>query len=740
MFAFCLLSFASESVPPEAPATKAGATKSAGQSQDGSVYFLSDVMPLVTQLGCNVSKCHGSAGGKGGLKFSMFGADPEFDYAALLKSAAGRRVDKVEPLRSLFLLKATASVPHEGAEKVEPDSPQYRLLASWVAQGARWRDAHAPDLVSIKLSPAEQVVQKGETGRLQTTAVFSDGTEKDVTGFAGYSSSDQSVVSVAGAGPVKAEDFGEVFVVARYMRRFATVHLLVPQPLPQSFPKTKANNKIDELVFAKLQKLGIPPSEVCSDQEFLRRVYLDVTGTLPAADEARAFLSDADPQKRSKQIDRLLASEEFADYWALKWGDLLRIKSEFPSNLWPNAVQAYYHWVRDGIVRNKPYDQFARELLTSSGSNFRVPPVNYYRALLKRDPQNLAEVTALVFMGTRIGCAHCHAHPDENWTLDDTLGMAAFFSQVRYKNTLEWKEEIVYLNPQQTLRHPTTGEVLKPKVLGGEAREPAADQDLREVFAQWLTAAENPWFAKNIVNRIWFWLLGRGIVHEPDDLRSTNPPENPELLQYLQDELVAHHYDLKHIYRLILNSATYQLSSTTNQWNRGDTVHFSHYSVKRLGAETLLDAIGQVTQRWDTYRSIIPEPFVEMPDGFRATHLADGSVGLPFLELFGRPARDTAFESQRDLELSARQTLHLLNSGDVQTKITGSPRLQRLLKEKQDPEIVEEIYLSALGRLPSDEEKQNLLKYLSRDPKQRTQSVQDLVWAVLNTKEFLFNH
>jgi hypothetical protein len=404
-------------------------------------------------------------------------------------------------------------------------------------------------------------------------------------------------------------------------------------------------------------------------------------------------------------------------------------------------VQAYHRWVRHSIATNKPYDQFARELLTSSGSNFRVPPVNYYRAFLSREPQNLAEVTALIFMGARVGCARCHAHPQERWGLDDNAGLAAFFGQLRYKRSNEWKEEIVYVNPRQTMRDPRTNAPVKPRFLGGETVELEPGEDARVRFAQWLTSPDNPWFAKNIVNRIWFWLLGRGIVHQPDDLRSTNPPSNPELLDYLEQELISHDYDLKHVYRLILNSCAYQRSSSTNEWNRQDAAHFSHYYVKRLGAETLLDAIGQITEQWDTYRSRIPEPFVVMPSGFRATHLPDGSIGIPFLELFGRPPRDTAYESDRDFEVSMRQTLHLLNSSDVQNKINRSRRLRRLLEQHQDDtELLEEIYLSMLARFPSDEEKQKLSQFMSENKGARAQALQDVVWALMNTKEFLFNH
>ncbi len=682
-------------------------------SGDDSTYFLRDVMPLIGELGCNATSCHGSTQGKGGLRLSMFGAEPKLDHEALTRSAEGRRLNRVEPLKSLLLLKATAAIEHTGGQKVQPGSPQYQMLALWIARGAPLAGAQDPELVSLEVLPQKQVFKKGETQRLLATAVFSDGTRKDATTRAAFEASDDSVATVDEAGQVKAENYGQSSIIVSYMRKFAVVPVLVPQPLSTPFPEVAANNKIDELVFAHLKELGIPPSELCSDHAFLRRVYLDVTGTLPTADQARAFHADADPQKRSKLIDQLLGSREFADYWALKWGDLFRMKSEYPSNLWPNAVQAFHRWVRDSIVKNKPYDQFARELITASGSNFRSPPANYYRAFLKREPQNLAEVTALVFMGARVGCARCHAHPSEDWALDDNVGLAAFFAPVAYKATREWKEEIVYVYPRRKMYHPRTSALVPPKVLGGDAIQLTPDEDPRVKLTQWLTAPENPWFARNIVNRVWFWLLGRGIVHEPDDLRSTNLPENPALLEFLEQELVGHKYDLKHVYRLILNSKTYQLSSKANEFNRDDVAHFSHYQTKRLGAETLLDAISQVTETWDIYRSYIPEPFVVMPTEYRATHLADGSTDLPFLQLFGRPPRDTAFESDRDLQLSMRQTLHLLNSGDVQNKINASKRVWRLIQEvKEQPKIIDELYLATLSRLPTDQERAGISDYM----------------------------
>jgi hypothetical protein len=702
--------------PPAAPAPAA---------TNGSVHFVSDVAPLFARLGCNATKCHGAANGKGGFKLSMFAAEPEMDYQALTKWSVGRRVDKVDPAKSLLLLKGTGSINHTGGKKFDMGSAEYNLLARWIAQQTPYRDENAPELVSIKVVPEEQILQQGGAHQLQAKAVFSDGSEIDVTVEAAYSSSAEAVAVVDTAGKVTAGGCGQTVILVDHARKFAVARILGPQTVPSPFPEVPPNKKIDELVVAKLKQLGIPPSDLCSDEVFLRRVFLDTIGTLPSPDEVRAFLADTDPQKRGKLIDRLLASEEFADFWALKWGDLMRIKSEYPSNLWPNAVQAYHYWIRDSIAQNKPYDQFARELLVSRGSNFRQPAANYYRAFLKRSPQNVAEVTALVFMGARVGCARCHAHPQESWSLDDNVGMAAFFAQVRYKASREWKEEIVYVNPALTMRHPRSNLVVPPKPLDAEALQPDTQQDVREAFADWLTAPDNPWFARNIVNRTWFWLLGRGIVHEPDDLRSTNPPTNPELLEYLQQELVSHNYDLKHIYRLILNSRTYQLSSKANEWNQNDTEFFSHYYVKRLGAETLLDAIGQVTERWDTYSSRVPEPFVRLPAGFRATHLADGSIDLPFLQMFGRPPRDTAFESARDLELSMRQTLHLLNSSDVQNKINASPRLRRFYTEKKtDPEIIEELYLCTVSRFPTEADKQRIANYLSAADKPLPEPVQ----------------
>jgi len=733
-------------LPPAAPPKSASpaAAQAVGPARitlPASIHFASDIMPLIDRRGCNAVQCHGSAGGKGGLRLSMFGAYPEDDYAAITRLAAGRRINLVEPAKSLLVVKAAGGADHKGGKRIEPASAEYGLLVSWVAQGASWRDEKAPRLLSIKIVPDKVSLRKGEARQVAVKAAYSDSQEKDVTADARYQVSDAGVAEAAAGGQVTARDYGEAVIVATWMRRTAVMRVAVPQPLSAPLPAMPGATKIDEFVLARLKELGLPPSGPCTDEEFVRRVHLDVIGLLPTPEEARAFLADQAPEKRSKLIDRLLERDEFADHWALKWGDLLRIKSEYPINLWPNAVQAYHHWVRDSIARNKPYNQFVTELLTATGSNFVVAPANYARAIPKRDARSLAEATALVFMGARIGCARCHAHPLEDWTLDDNLGLAAFFAKVQYKSTQEWKEEIVWVNPDRVLRHPRTQQAIAPKFLGGKVAEAGSQEDLRQKFAEWLTAPQNPWFARNIVNRLWFWLFGRGIVHEPDDMRPTNPPTNPELLAYLERELVSHQYDLKHIFRLVLNSRTYQLSSKADPLSAKDVAHFAHHPVRRLEAEALLDAIGQVTETSEEFSSRIPEPYTKLPKGFRAAQVPDGSIVTPFLELFGRPPRDTPYEADRCEQTTMRQALHMVNSAHLEGKVTGSPRLQRLLKSgKSDREIVEEIYLAALSRPPTEDENKRLLEYIGKDKKARAQAVQDVMWAILNTKEFLFNH
>ena len=724
-----------------APSVHAEARVTVKNSRDDTVTFVNHVMPLLGRLGCNQSACHGSAQGKGGLRLSLFSGDAEEDYAALTRMAYGRRLNKFEPQKSLLLVKATGGLAHAGGRRIAPGSPKQDLLMTWVAQGAHRGDEQGPPPATLEISPEEQVLPRGESLHLLVRAVYADGTHKDITGTALFKSLDPQVAGVDETGKLLTKDHGQTAIVATYLGRAATVRVLVPQVLPVPFPTMAANNPVDEFVFARLRQLGIPPSDLCTDAEFVRRVFLDVIGTLPTPDEVRAFQADPDPKKRARLIDRLLERPEYTDYWALKWGDLLRIKSEYPVNVWPKAVTTYYRWLRDSIAQNKPYDQFVRELLTSSGSNFRHGPANYFRAVPNRDPQSFAETTALVFMGARLGCARCHIHPTEGWTLNDNLSLGAFFASVTFKSTSEWKEEIVYLNTKARLWHPRTRQLVKPRLPGGEVVDPDTEADLREKFAAWLTSPRNPWFARAIVNRVWFWLLGRGIVHEPDDLRQTNPPQNPELLAYLSKELLSHKYDLKHIFRVILNSRTYQLSSRTTPYNERDVANFSHYPLKRLAAEQLLDALCQATETQESFGSWIPVPSTLLPTEYKAIQIFDGDINSAFLELFGRPARDTCYEAERTTDVSLRQALHLIDSSQVVNKADNSPRLRRLLESKKtDAEIVDEIYLATLSRLPRADEKQKVLAYLGARKAVRGQAFQDLFWTMLNTKEFISNH
>ena len=485
------------------------------------------------------------------------------------------------------------------------------------------------------------------------------------------------------------------------------------------------NSQIDGLVMTVLRRQGIQPANLCSDEVFIRRVYLDVNGSLPEPRDVRSFLESRSPHKRAALINRLLKREEFADYWSLKWCDLLRVKAEFPINLWPNAVQAYHRWIHDCLRDNMPYDQFARELLTSSGSNFRVPQVNFYRAIQGKEPSAIAGAVSLTFMGVR---------PDQ-WPEDRRAGMEAFFSRVAYKGTAEWKEEIVYLDPSAM-------EPLKAVFPDGVAVEIKPGEDPRVVFADWLIAGGNPWFARNIVNRIWAWLFGRGIIHEPDDIRPDNPAVNPRLLAYLEKELVNSGYDLRYIYSLILNSRTYQQSSIPRSNHPKAEAMFACYPVRQLEAEVLVDALGWLSGTNESYSSPIPEPFTFIPEENRTIELADGSISSQFLEMFGRPSRDTGLESERNNQPSDAQRLHLLNSSHVQTKIERSKRLNGLIKASKGkrPVLIGLVYLNILSRYPMQAELAAAEKYFETKGIGTRQGANDLAWALINSKEFLYRH
>ncbi len=483
--------------------------------------------------------------------------------------------------------------------------------------------------------------------------------------------------------------------------------------------------QIDGLVVGKLQQLGVQPSEACTDEVFVRRVYLDVIGTLPTLEEVRSFLEDQSLGKRDALIDRLLARDEFADYWALRWSDLLRVKSEFPINLWPNAVQAYHRWIRTGIKENMPYDRFAVELLTASGSNFRTPQVNFYRAVQSKTPKTLAQTVALTFMGARA----------ERWPEARLAGMASFFSQVGYKSTSEWKEEIIFFDPA------STNAQMSAVFPDGTSVDFSPDQDPREVFAGWLVNPKNPWFARCVVNRAWAWLMGHGIIDEPDDLRPDNPPVNPELLAYLERELLVGRYDLKRILEMILKSKTYQRSCLPKTDNPLCEKNFAFYPVRRLDAEVLIDALNQITGSTEKYTSSIPEPFSFIPENQRTIALADGSISSPFLSLYGRSPRDTGLQSERNNDPTASQRLHLLNSSRIQRKLEQGKKLTALLRQpvKRPRDTVDALYLTILSRYPTADELAALTAYRQKVSDSRRVAL-DIAWALINTAEFQCRH
>ncbi|HEY9172633.1 MAG TPA: DUF1553 domain-containing protein [Verrucomicrobiae bacterium] len=501
---------------------------------------------------------------------------------------------------------------------------------------------------------------------------------------------------------------------------------LVANPF-ESPVSPKPTSEIEKLVFARLNKLGIQPANLCSDPVFVRRVYLDVIGTLPTGHEAQEFILSQKPDKRRALIDKLLERDEFADYWANKWCDVLRVKAEFPINLWPNAAQAYHQWIRASVRDNKPYDRFVREMLTASGSNFRVGPVNFYRAMQNREPEGIAQTVALTFMGVRA----------DKWPTNRLAGLAGFFTQLGYKQTGEWKEEIVFFDPTRD-----TNQLWKTAAFpDGKPAKLTPDTDPREVFANWLIDRKNPWFTRAIANRVWSWLLGRGIIHEPDDLRPDNPPSNPPLLAHLESELVAAQYDLKQLFRLILNSQTYQLASVPKTDTPEAAANFAHYPLRRLDAEVLIDALNQLTGTTEKYSSAIPEPFTFIPEDERSIALPDGSISSSFLELFGRPSRDTGLEAERNNRITAAQRLHLLNSSHIQRKIEQSQMVKYQSESGKTPrEMASGIYLGILSRYPTEEELLAVEAHAQGGKLRPRDLAVDLAWALINSAEFLYRH
>lgn len=677
-----------------------------GQSQPSPVSFQYETLAALSKQGCNSGACHGSPSGKGGFRLSLRAFDPELDKLTLIRESFGRRTNVQQPDASLLLLKPLMRVPHGGGTQLRTSDPSYTVLRDWVAEGCRVDAPETPKCVGIEVYPksGRLLRRPAHTQQLSVMAHFSDGSARDVTPLAVYSSSDDQVARVDANGFVVGSDRGEAAIIVRYLEFIESSFITFVRDVDGfAWNAPPQHNYIDELVDQKLEQLQYLPSEVCSDAEFIRRVSLDVVGVLPSAAEVRTFLADTRTDKRARFIDGLLERPGYAKFWALKWGDLLRLTSK---QVGADGVYKYHRWVERAIADNMPYDEFARQLLTASGSTLTNPPANFYRTA--DDANDCVETVSQIFLGARLQCAKCHNHPFERWTQDNYYGMAAFFNRVERANTVRPDELFVWVRSQGEVKQPRTGETMKPWLPNSDAQEEGTESDRRELFAEWLTRPDNPFFARIEVNRIWSHLLGRGIVDPPDDFRDSNPPSNAALLDQLARDFADSGFDRKQIIKRILNSRTYQTSFEPNEFNANDTKYFSHYQPRMLSAEQLLDAICQVTA--------VPERFGSLPAGTKATHLpAPDLTRNEFLKVFGQPERQTACECERSTESNLGMAIQLFNGPLVFNKLRNKQnRFRQLEREgKSDREIVAELHLAAVNRLPTEQEVQSSLQHIA---------------------------
>jgi Protein of unknown function (DUF1553)/Protein of unknown function (DUF1549) len=729
--------------------------------------FTNEILPVLSKAGCNQGSCHGKATGQGGFKLSVLAFDPAFDYNAIVKEARGRRVQRSNPDRSLILLKPTAGLPHGGGQRFTTGSPEYRLLRRWIAEGMPFGDARDPVLSGIEVSPAGRVLLPRQEQPLLVTAVYSDGTRRDVTGEAAYSSNEDQIAAVDASGRIQTEDVaGEAAIMVRYMGQVTVSRVTVPLarvPAPQIYARLPRANFVDEHVIGKLQELRILPAGRCSDTEFVRRAFLDIIGTLPTVEEARDFLLDRDLGKRAKLVDALLERPEYADYWGMRWADVMLVNRD---PLFPKGGYNYDRWVREQFRRNRPYNEFAYDVLTAQGYTYRDGAPNFFRSV--PTPTDATIAVSQLFLGVRLECAQCHHHPFERWSQDDFYHLAAYFARLRRKGSTEY-ESIVYVGTSGEVKNPRTGEVMtaRPLPVATEAlgvgrqalglttdhRPPTTDPpgnppargptpnaqgpqaaDPRIELAEWVTSPENPFFARVAVNRIWEALMGRGLFEPVDDQRTTNPASNEPLLAALAQEFVAHHYDFKHLIRVIMASETYQRSGRINATNARDTRNYSRAYVKRMPAEVLMDAVNQLTGSY--------EPFQGLPPGLRATQLWDSKLNNYFLSVFGRPDRGSVCTCGRSSEGSVTQVLHLMNSPGIQTKLAAEDgrAAQLAASTGTEEQIIRELYMGAYSRPPTFRERRAALAAYARPGTTRRAATEDILWALINSPEFVFNH
>ncbi len=707
--------------------------------------FVNDIAPILTKAGCNSGGCHAKAGtGQRGFKLSVLGFEPQEDYEHIVKEGRGRRVFPQAPEQSLLVLKASNTVPHGGGKKLDPKSEGYQMIVRWISEGMVFGKETDPKLTTIEVEPKRSSMKIQTQQQLKVLARYSDGSTRDVTRTSLFEANDRSMAEVDEEGLVKTLSLpGNVAVMVRYQGKVSVFSASIPLGAPvEHLPATK--NFIDAFIFANLKQIGVPPSPVSDDATFLRRVSLDIAGRLPTVEESKAFLLSQDSDKRNQAIEALLNSPDYADFFANKWTAILKNRRDAAADITANF--AFHSWVRDSLLANKPYDEMTRQLLAATGTIVGNPAVAWYKRV--KEPYLQMEDVAQLFLGVRMQCAQCHHHPFERWSQGDYYSLTAFFTQVGRKPTTTAGEDLIFHKRgiAQTENKKTKLPV-KPAALGAPTLEIPADEDPRLQLADWMGDKTNPFFAKALVNRYWKHFFRRGIIEPEDDIRDTNPPTNPELLDALAKHFVESKFDLKAVVRVIVQSNTYQLSAMPNEYNAVDRQNFSHYYPRRMQAEVLLDAVDQLTgARTD---------FADLPAGTRAVALPDNSYtrSSAFLKVFGRPESASVCECERVQSSSLAQSLHLMNAADVKAKlVTSNGRADKLSKgETSEPEKIEELYLAAYGRLPTAEEIKIAAAHLAKprldaqgkplDPlKAKRQGYEDLLWALINTKEFLFNH
>ncbi len=700
--------------------------------------YRNQVQSVLSKTGCNTGACHGASAGKNGFKLSLRGYDPEGDFLTLTRQARGRRIVPHDPGRSLLLTKPTGAIPHKGGLRFREDSLEYRVIAEWIAQGQPGPSADDPKVSRLEILPAGVRLSAGDKQSLVVRAHFSDGHVEDVTRWAKYTTTNLTACNVDDQGLVSVTGSGEAAVVAWYLAHNVAATVTVPYAqavAPEAYTLAPQANIIDKLVLDKLQALNMPPSALCTDGEFLRRAHLDTIGVLPTAEEATRFLADPDPLKRQKLVDDLLTRAEFVDYWTYYWSDVLLLTG---NRLRPDALKSFSNWIRDKVAANAPWDQFVREMVTAKGSTIENGAANFYA--LHQDPLDMAETTSMAFLGMSINCARCHDHPLEKWTNDDYYGMASLFARVRGKG---WGGDFRSGDGNRTIFLADRGELIQPRIaraqlprpLDGTALTFEDPADRREHLAKWLTSPENPYFSRAVANRIWANFLGVGLVEKVDDLRLTNPASNEHLLTALADHVVQNQYDLKSLMRLILNSQTYQRSSHVLPENVADQRFYARCYPRRLKAEVLLDAVSDVTG--------VMNAFKDHPAGTRTLQLKDASVASYFLDTFGRPERILTCTCERSDEPSMTQILHLANGKTLLEKLEAKEgRIAKWVDDKTPPEqLVDQLFLTALSRLPSENEKSRLIAALTEVPENERRAVmEDIMWSVLTSREFLFQH